>query len=72
MEFIDSKTVKIKTNCDVVFFFNRRQTEELLEQFKYHLAEINNNIKDHVDQLNNTTMNIIQNEEKISKLVSGL
>lgn len=47
-------------------------TEKLLENFKYNLAEINNSIKDHAEQINNTTMNIIQNEEKISKLISTL
>ncbi|XP_055322907.1 TRAF3-interacting protein 1-like [Sitodiplosis mosellana] len=50
----------------------QRTTEKLLENFKYHLAEINNSIKDHAEQINNTTMNIIQNEEKISKLISTL
>lgn len=44
----------------------------MLEAFKYNLAEINNSIKDHAEQINNTTMNIIQNEEKISKLISSL
>lgn len=51
-------------------FLNHRTTEKLLENFRYQLAEINNSIKDHAEQINNTTMNIIQNEEKISKLIS--
>lgn len=55
-----------------VFFILSRQTEELLEQFKYQLAEINNNIKEHMEQINNTTTNIIQNEEKINKLIANL
>lgn len=48
------------------------QTESLLEQFKYQLAEINNSIKEHTEQINNTATNIIQNEEKISKLIGTL
>lgn len=44
----------------------------MLEAFRYNLAEINSSIKDHAEQINNTTMNIIQNEEKISKLISSL
>lgn len=47
-------------------------TEKLLENFKYQLAEIENNIKEHIEQINNTTTNIIQNEEKITKIFTTL
>lgn len=55
-----------------ILCFLHRKTEELLEQFNYHLAEVNNSIKEHTEQINNATMNIIQNEEKISKLIATL
>lgn len=51
---------------------NFSQTESLLEQFQYQLAEIDNSIKEHTEQINNTTTSIIQNEEKISKLIGTL
>lgn len=56
----------------MLHFCRFRKTEELLEQFRYQLTEINANIKEHADQINNTTTNILQNEEKISKLITNL
>lgn len=49
-----------------------RKTESVLEAFKFQLADISNGIKEHTEQINNATTNILQNEEKISKLVSSL
>lgn len=48
------------------------QTEKMLEKFKYELIKIQENINETIEQINNTTSNIIQNEEKISKLVANL
>lgn len=47
-------------------------TETKLEPLRYDLEKINNSIKEHMEYINNTTMNIQQNDEKIAKLIAGL
>lgn len=48
------------------------QTEIVLEQHKYDLIKLDDSIKDTVEQINNVNANILQNDDKISKLVANL
>lgn len=49
-----------------------QQTDNMLEQYKYDLIKIEDNIKDSIEQINSVKANILQNDEKISKLVANL
>lgn len=47
------------------------QTDHMLEQYKFNLAKLEDNIKETNEQINSTTANILQNNERIAKLVTS-
>lgn len=52
-----------------IFICDCRQTEKSMESFKYQLFEIESTIEDQTLQINSTMANIIENEERLFKMV---
>lgn len=48
------------------------QTEIMLEQYKYDLIKLDDSIRDAIEQISCVKANILQNDEKISKLVANI
>jgi len=68
---------KCKYVYEVVVFklywiFNFRLTESAIEPLKFQLAHIESDIKDQIEIMDLARVDIMENEEKISKLLTEM